>query len=87
MVIVDERQTMKFLPMKTVPHSTGVWFSIPRPRNLFHKLAQNLLLTKLLPPKNTRYTVCVCKCASVYGEEEREDRRKAHLTKKLSPGI
>ena len=42
---------------ETVPHSTGVWFSIPQPRKFFHELAQNSLLTKILPPKNTRYTV------------------------------
>ena len=36
---------------ETVPHSTVVWFSVPRP------LAKNSLLTKILPPKNTRYTV------------------------------
>ena len=30
--------------------------------------------------------ICVYKCASVYGEEEREDRRKANLAKKLCPG-
>ena len=30
---------------ETVPHSAGVWFSIPRPRNFFHELAKNSLLT------------------------------------------
>ena len=39
-------------------HSTGVWFSIPRPQKCFHELAQNSLLMKILPPKNTRYMVC-----------------------------
>ena len=43
---------------KTVPQCTGVWFSIPRPQNFFHELAKNSLLTKILPLKNTHYTVC-----------------------------
>ena len=51
MVFVDERQTTNFLPTKTVPHSTGVWFSIPRPRKIFHELAQNSPLMKMLPPE------------------------------------
>ena len=36
---------------ETVPHSTGVRFSILRPQKFFHKLAKNSLLTKILPPR------------------------------------
>ena len=58
MVFVVEKQTMKFLPTKQCHIVPGVWFRVPRPRKFFHKLAKNSLLTKILPPKDTHYTVC-----------------------------
>ena len=51
MVFVVERRTTKLFIHKTVPHSIGVWFSVPRPRKFFHELAKNSLLTKILPPE------------------------------------
>jgi len=42
---------------ETVPHSTGVWFSILRPWKFLHELPKSSLLTKILPLKNTHYTV------------------------------
>ena len=47
-VFVIERRTTDH---ETVPHSTGVCFSIRRPRKVFHELAQNSLLAKILPPE------------------------------------
>ena len=70
MVFVVERQTTKFFIHETVPHSTRVWFSILRPRKFFHKLPQNSLLTKILPPeKYPLYGIepdYICTCTCMY---------------------
>ena len=51
MVFVVEKRTTKFLPTKQYRIVPGVWFRVPRPRNVFHELAKNSLLTKILPPE------------------------------------
>ena len=40
-VFMVERQTMNYFSHETALHSTGVWFTIPRPRKFFHELAKN----------------------------------------------
>ena len=50
-IFVVKRRTTNFFTHETVPHSTGVWFSILTTMKIFHKLAKNLLLTKILPHK------------------------------------
>ena len=51
MVFRGREANHEILTHETVPHSTGVWFSIPRPQKYFHELAKNSLLTKILPPQ------------------------------------
>ena len=66
-VFVAERRTTKFLPTKRYCIVWGVWFSILRPRKFFHELANNSLLTKILPPeKYPLYGIPTCTCRYTY---------------------
>ena len=56
-VFMVERRAVKFLPMKQYRIVPGCGLVYHDHKNFFHELAKNSLLTKIYPPKNTRYTV------------------------------